>query len=131
MGLVDGAPAAPSATRLFPPDRSDCRCLTRAGELVASATSVRQHTRVGGGTYAETRTDIVTREAIAEAFAKAGQADHLVISPEELAAIVGLKKKTIYVWIAQGRLDGSFTKVGKHILICADKAIDTLFNSPK
>jgi excisionase family DNA binding protein len=74
---------------------------------------------------------IVTREAIAEAFAKAGQADRLVISPEELAAIVGVTKKTIYLWIAKGRLDGSFTKVGKHILIWRDKAIDILFNGPK
>jgi hypothetical protein len=75
---------------------------------------------------------IVTREAIAAAFAKAGgQADRPIVSPEQLADILTLSTKTIYVWIAQGRLDGSFRKRGKHLFIWRDKAIDMLFNGPE
>jgi len=76
---------------------------------------------------------IVSREAIAAAFSKAsGEADRPIVSPEQLAGILGLgSAKTIYHWIAQGRLDGSFRKRGKHILIWRDKAIDILFNGPE
>ena len=38
--------------------------------------------------------------------------------------------KTVYEWIAKGRLDGAFRKRGKHILIWRDRALDLLFNGP-
>jgi hypothetical protein len=58
---------------------------------------------------------IVTREAIAAAYAKAGGAgDRPIVSLKQLAEIFGVKPKTISVWIAKGRLDGSFVKRGKH-----------------
>ena len=52
---------------------------------------------------------IVSREAIAAAYFRAnGQADRPIVSPEQLAELLTLSRKTIYAWIAQGRLDGSF-----------------------
>jgi hypothetical protein len=75
---------------------------------------------------------IVTRDAIAAAFAKAGRAgDRPIVSPEQLAEIFGVNPKTIYLWIAKGRLDGSFVKRGKHNFFWRDKAIDILFKGPE
>lgn len=51
-----------------------------------------------------------------------------IISPAELATLLGLSPKTIYQWLAQGRLDGAYRKRGKHILIWRDRAIEILFN---
>jgi predicted DNA-binding transcriptional regulator AlpA len=74
----------------------------------------------------------VSREHIAAAFAKAReQADRPFVSPKQLGDIVGVSRKTIYGWIAKGRLDGSFRKRGKHLLIWRDKAIDLVLNGPE
>jgi len=51
-----------------------------------------------------------------------------ILSPSMLAHLLGLSRKTIYAWIAAGRLDGCFRKRGKHVLIWRDKAVDVLFN---
>src|SRR5271170_1926143 len=51
-----------------------------------------------------------------------------IVSPDQLAELAGVSVKTIYFWIAQGRLDGVFRKRGKHCLIWRDRAIDLLFN---
>ncbi len=53
-----------------------------------------------------------------------------IVSPQQLAAACGVSVKTIYQWIAQGRLDGAFRKRGKHNLIWRDRAIANLFNGP-
>jgi excisionase family DNA binding protein len=53
-----------------------------------------------------------------------------VMTPQQLAGLCGQSVKTIYQWIANGRLDGAFRKRGKHILIWRDKALDILFNGP-
>jgi hypothetical protein len=53
-----------------------------------------------------------------------------IISPAQLAAIGQLSVKTVYEWIAKGRLDGAFRKRGKHVLIWRDRALDLLFNGP-
>jgi predicted DNA-binding transcriptional regulator AlpA len=75
---------------------------------------------------------VVTREAIAATFATGSAAtDRPIVSPEELGAIVGVSRKTIYAWVGQGHLDGSFRKRGKHLLIWRDKALDLLFNGPE
>jgi hypothetical protein len=73
---------------------------------------------------------VVTRQEIAAAFAKGGSEDRHIVSPEQLAAIIVCSRKTIYDWIAKGRLDGTFRKRGKHILIWRDKALDLLLNGP-
>jgi hypothetical protein len=75
---------------------------------------------------------IVTREAIAEAFAKAGGAgDRPIVSRKQLAEIFGVKPKTISVWVSKGHLDGSFRKRGKYLRFWRDKALDILFNGPE
>jgi excisionase family DNA binding protein len=51
-----------------------------------------------------------------------------IVSPGKLADLLGLSVKTIYAWIAAGRLDGCFRKRGKHVLLWRDRAIDTIFN---
>lgn len=51
-----------------------------------------------------------------------------ILSPAQLADLIGLSPKTIYEWIAKGRLDGAFRKRGKHVLIWRDRALDLLFN---
>lgn len=52
----------------------------------------------------------------------------VILSPQQLAALVGISTKTMYEWLAKGRLDGAFRKRGKHVLIWRDRAIDILFN---
>ena len=72
---------------------------------------------------------VVSQDAIAAAFAKAsGPADRPIVSPAQLADIVGVSVKTVYFWIAEGRLDGAYRKRGRHLLIWRDRAIDLLFN---
>ena len=57
-----------------------------------------------------------------------GDAAPPILSPAELAGLLRLSVKTIYEWIAKGRLDGAFRKRGKRCLIWRDRAIDILFN---
>jgi len=52
----------------------------------------------------------------------------VVLSPDQLAELVGLSVKTIYEWMSKGRLDGAYRKRGKHVLIWRDRALDILFN---
>ena len=54
-----------------------------------------------------------------------------ILSPTQLGAVLGLSRKTIYEWIAKGRLDGAFRKRGKHNLIWRDRALEILFNGPE
>lgn len=71
----------------------------------------------------------LTLEEIRNAFAgKAGESFPEILSPAQLASLVGLSVKTIYEWISRGRLDGAFRKRGKHNLIWRDHAIYILFN---
>jgi excisionase family DNA binding protein len=53
-----------------------------------------------------------------------------ILSPMQLAALIGISVKTVYEWIARGRLDGAFRKRGKHNLIYRDKALRLLFDGP-
>jgi excisionase family DNA binding protein len=68
-------------------------------------------------------------EEIAAAFqGPARLAFPVILTPAQLAQLLGLSIKTVYEWIAKGRLDGAFRKRGKHVLIWRDRAIDILFN---
>lgn len=60
-----------------------------------------------------------------------GQKYPLVLSPRLLADLLDLSVKTIYAWMAVGRLDGCYVKRGKHNLIWRDKALDRIFNGPE
>ncbi|KKM05236.1 hypothetical protein LCGC14_1756200 [marine sediment metagenome] len=51
-----------------------------------------------------------------------------IVSPAQLAELVGISRSTLYEWIAKGRLDGAFRKRGKHVLVWLPRAIDVLFN---
>jgi excisionase family DNA binding protein len=71
----------------------------------------------------------LTTDEISQAFAgKAGEDFPVILSPAMLAALLQLSPKTIYEWIARGRLDGSFRKRGKHVLFWRDRVLDILFN---
>ena len=54
-----------------------------------------------------------------------------ILSPNQLANVMGLSVKTVYEWIGKGRLNGAFRKRGKHVLIWRDRAIDLFFNGPE
>ena len=54
-----------------------------------------------------------------------------ILSPRQLAELLGLSVKTVYEWIARGRLDGAFRKRGKHNLIWRDRALKIIFNGPE
>ena len=80
---------------------------------------------------AQKRKRILTKDELQRPFVDVEGHDRLpVISPAQLAALCGVSTKTIYHWIAAGRLDGTFRKRGKHVLIWRDQALDTLFNGP-
>jgi excisionase family DNA binding protein len=51
-----------------------------------------------------------------------------VLSPDQLAKVLGLSVKTIYGWMEQGRLDGAFRRRGKRCLIVRNRAMDIIFN---
>ncbi len=71
----------------------------------------------------------ISREEIRQAFVgPAADTVPVILSPARLAALLNLSTKTIYEWIAKGRLDGAFRKRGKHVLIWRDRALDRLFN---
>jgi hypothetical protein len=53
-----------------------------------------------------------------------------ILNTEDAVELLRLKsRKTLYVWIAEGRLTGSFRKRGKHHFFWRDKLIDLIFNS--
>ena len=49
-----------------------------------------------------------------------------VMSPKQLAELPGKSPKTVYDWMARGRLDGAYRKRGKHALIWRYKALEIL-----
>ena len=51
-----------------------------------------------------------------------------ILSPKQVADLSGISLKTIYEWMAKGRLDGTYRKRGKHAMFWRDRVIDTLFN---
>src|SRR5690242_13476176 len=85
-----------------------------------------------GNLAMSTRKTKLSVEQIAQAFAEGPHAQvPLIISPAQLGQLLGISPKTIYEWIALGRLDGAFRKRGKHILIWRDRALELLFNGPE
>ena len=79
-----------------------------------------------------TRAKELSRDEIERAFADAAGANFpVILTPAQLANLLGISAKTVYEWIAKGRLDGAFRKRGKHNLIWRDCAIDLLFNGPE
>jgi excisionase family DNA binding protein len=54
-----------------------------------------------------------------------------ILSPAQLASLLSVKRKTIYVWTSSGRLDGCYRKRGKHVLFWRDRVLDRIFNGPE
>ena len=76
-----------------------------------------------------TRKRLLRSDEIAAAFqGPAGEQFPVILSPAQLASLLGLSVKTVYEWIARGRLEGAFRKRGKHVLIWRDRALDLLYN---
>jgi excisionase family DNA binding protein len=76
-----------------------------------------------------TRSRKLTLAEVRAAFADSGIGP--ILSPVQLATVLGLSSKTVYEWIAKGRLDGAFRKRGKHNLLWRDRAIEIVFNGPE
>lgn len=73
--------------------------------------------------------EILSEEEIAKAFVGPGAERYPpILSPSQLAELLGLSVKTIYEWMARGRLDGAYRRRGKHALIWRDRAIHVLMN---
>lgn len=45
-----------------------------------------------------------------------------ILSPRQLAELLGLSVKAVYEWMSRGRLDGAYRRRGKHALIWRDRA---------
>lgn len=87
---------------------------------------------------ADPRTNVSTRKhrltpaEIAEAFAgdACGQTP-VVLSPEQVAGLIGRSRKTVYDWLTKGRLEGTYRKRGKHILFWRNRVLDRIYNGPE
>lgn len=53
-----------------------------------------------------------------------------VLSPAQLSELIGISLKTLYEWVARGRLDGSYRRRGKHLFFWRDRALSEIFNGP-
>ena len=71
----------------------------------------------------------ISKDEIQQAFAEGPGAQFPpILTVAQLAELAQISSKTLYEWIAKGRLDGAFRKRGKHHLIWRDRAIEILFN---
>lgn len=78
-----------------------------------------------------TRVRKLSKPEIQQAFADgAGAQFPPILTVVQLASLLQVSKKTLYEWLAKGRLDGSFRKRGKHVLVWRDRALDLLLNGP-
>ena len=76
-----------------------------------------------------TRRRPLSNDEIAQAFAgPGGERYGPILTPGQLAELAGVSAKTIYDWLAKGRLDGAYRKRGKHVLLWRDRALHILFN---
>jgi hypothetical protein len=73
-----------------------------------------------------TRSKPLTQQEIRSAMDAAGV--KAVLTLEELSEVSRVKVKTLYEWIAKGRLDGTFRRRGKPYLFWRDRVITELFN---
>ena len=75
---------------------------------------------------------ILTREQIRQMFAEDGERWPPFLTTKRLQQMLCFKsEKTVYDWIAKGRLDGAVCKRGKRYMIIRDLAVDILINGPE
>jgi excisionase family DNA binding protein len=78
-----------------------------------------------------TRHRPLSKDEFARAFAGAATMSFpVILSPSQLADLLGCSVKTVYEWLAKGRLDGAYRKRGKHVLLWRDRALEIIFNGP-
>ena len=83
--------------------------------------------------------DVVTRSIqlkpseINAAFEAAEQRQQFgpILDVPAVMRLLSLSRRTLYYWIADGRLDGTFRKRGKHHLFWRDRLVDRVFNGPE
>src|SRR5471032_1712050 len=74
----------------------------------------------------------LTDDEIARAFQdEMAERFPVIISPAQLAELLGYSCSTIYEWMAQGRFDGAYRRRGKHARFWRDRAIAIFFNTPE
>lgn len=71
----------------------------------------------------------LTKDELQRAFASGiGAQVPVILSPAQLATIIGISRKTVYEWLSKGRLDGTYRKRGKHVLLWRDRALERIMN---
>lgn len=71
----------------------------------------------------------LSESELAQAFASdAGRQYPAVLTPKQLAELLGMSVKTIYEWLEKGRLANSSRHRGKRVLIFRDRAINEIFS---
>jgi hypothetical protein len=53
-----------------------------------------------------------------------------VLTPDQLALLCRVSKKTVYGWSSEGRLDTAKFHAGKHLRFWSDRVLVSLFNNP-
>lgn len=53
-----------------------------------------------------------------------------IMSPRQLAELLGVSRSTLYAWVAEGRFAGTFRRRGKHLRFWRDRALEAFFNAP-
>ncbi|QDT71685.1 helix-turn-helix domain-containing protein [Lacipirellula limnantheis] len=51
-----------------------------------------------------------------------------ILRADEAAELLRVPLKTLYVWVASGRLSRCFTKQGKRLLFSRDRLVHAIFN---
>lgn len=51
-----------------------------------------------------------------------------ILRADEAAALLRVPLKTLYAWVASGRLKESCTKKGKRLLFSRDRLVQSIFN---
>lgn len=76
----------------------------------------------------QNKQECLTRDELQRPFSgEIGKKFPPILSPTQLAELLGCSKSTIYFWIAKGRFAGACVKRGKHRRIWRDRALEIFF----
>ena len=68
----------------------------------------------------------LTHEELVNAF-KDNAGIPTILKTPEAANLLRVSKKTLYEWLAQGKLRGTYVKRGKHLFFWRDKLVEAFF----
>ena len=68
----------------------------------------------------------LAHDEIAKALSRDSSIPAILKTPEA-ARLLRVSKKTLYEWLAQGLLSGTYVKRGKHLFFWRDKLIEAFF----